>query len=219
MVSKKIHNTFVIVLLILRKILIKMFEEIYKQIEAEVIKIAYQISIDENQKNVYSLNIGELQLRIYTQLEAVLKSKYLKDVNISNKKKPYYDECIKPLGLQNKSILVYWVNYHLEKIFYDDVYIKTVNRLMEDGVTPNGNDMNYKFNNAYQNLRHSFERSLKVYGTIEYLFEALAALFIALDINSSQIFSKYKIDSTDSDKVLYWAKGTSSMCLSMEIKK
>lgn len=27
-----------------------MFEEIYKQIEAEVIKIAYQISIDENQK-------------------------------------------------------------------------------------------------------------------------------------------------------------------------
>ena len=77
-----------------------MFEEIYKQIEAEVIKIAYQISIDENQKNVYSLNIGELQLRIYTQLEAVLKSKYLKDVNISNKKQnPYYDECIKPLGL------------------------------------------------------------------------------------------------------------------------
>lgn len=59
---------------------------------------------------------------------------------------------------------------------------------MEDGVAPNGNDMNYKFNNAYQNLRHSFERSLKVYGTIEYLFEALAALFIALDINSSQIF-------------------------------
>lgn len=197
-----------------------MFEEIYKQIEAEVIKIAYQISIDENQKNVYSLNIGELQLRIYTQLEAVLKLKYLKDVNISNKKQnPYYDECIKPLGLQNKSILVYWVNYHLEKIFYDDVYIKTVNRLMEDGVTPNGNDMNYKFNNAYQNLRHSFERSLKVYGTIEYLFEALAALFIVLDINSSQIFSKYKIDSTDSDKVLYWTKGTSSMCLSMEIKK
>lgn len=27
-----------------------MFEEIHKQIEAEVIKIAYQISIDENQK-------------------------------------------------------------------------------------------------------------------------------------------------------------------------
>lgn len=197
-----------------------MFEEIYKQIEAEVIKIAYQVSIDEGQKNVYSLNIGELQLRIYTQLEAVLKSKYLNDVTILNKKQnPYYDQCIKPLGLQNKSILVYWGSYHLEKIFYNDVYTKTVNKLMEDGVTPIGNGMNYKFNNAYQNLRHSFERSLKVYGTIEYLFEGLAALFIALDINRSQIFSKYTIDSSDSNKVLYWAIGTSSTRLRMKIKK
>lgn len=101
----------------------KMFEEIYKQIEAEVVKIAYQISIDENQKNVYSLNIGELQLRIFTQLEAVLKSKYEKDPTISNKdQKIKYDECIKHLYLSDKAAAAVWGNYNLNKKLYNDVF-------------------------------------------------------------------------------------------------
>ncbi len=67
---------------------------------------------------------------------------------------------------------------------------------------PKGNN-NWKYNNAYQNLRHNFVDSLPVYGTIEYLFESLAVLFVILDMNTSTIFSEYKI--TDDGKKSYWA--------------
>lgn len=196
-----------------------MFEEIYKQIEAEVIKIAYQISIDENQKNVYSLNIGELQLRIFTQLEAVLKSKYEKDPTIINKKQGIkYDECIKPLNISDKAAVVVWGNYNLNKKLYNDVFKKIVPRLAQDGSTPTSSRQNYKFNNAYQNLRHSFEDSLKVYGTIEYLFEALAALFILLDYNNSVIFSKCTVDPNNPKKVSVWKSNGHGMSVRTTIQ-
>lgn len=49
------------------------FNQIYDELEKEAMKLSYQISLDECQKEVYSINIAELQLRIYTQIEASLK--------------------------------------------------------------------------------------------------------------------------------------------------
>lgn len=94
-----------------------------------------------------------------------------------------------------------WGNYNLNKKLYNDVFKKTVPRLAQNGSTPTSPKQNYKFNNAYQNLRHSFEDSLKVYGTIEYLFEALAALFILLDYDNSVIFSKCIVDRNNPKQV------------------
>lgn len=52
---------------------------------------------------------------------------------------------------------------------------------------PKGSN-NWKYNNAYQNLRHNIVDSLPIYGTLEYLLETLAVLFVVLDRNDSQIF-------------------------------
>lgn len=168
------------------------FKQIYNQFEDEIIKISYQISFDESQKNVYSLNIAELELRIFTQIEASLK--YIATQLNINKDK--YDEIIPKLDyLRNNDFIVTLGSYNLEKKIYENMFEKNVDRIkiIDGNITKNGKK-NYKFNNAYQNLRHNFLESFKYYGTIEYLFESMACLTAILKINNSTLFSV--IDST-----------------------
>lgn len=45
-------------------------------------------------------------------------------------------------------------------------------------------------------MRHDFENSIKKFGTLEYLFEALATLFLLVDLSTSKIFAKAEIDNS-----------------------
>ena len=42
------------------------FDQIFDELEKEAMKLSYQIALNEDQKKVYSINIAEMQLRIYT---------------------------------------------------------------------------------------------------------------------------------------------------------
>lgn len=98
---------------------ITLYQEIYKQIESETLNIAYHVSLDENQKNVYSPYFSELQLRIYAQIESVLKKKYQDLSDLESKKgNPKYDyDCIPALSLEEKKAYLYWNQYHFKKSY------------------------------------------------------------------------------------------------------
>jgi len=179
------------------------FKMIYKNIEKEVIDLSYKITFDETQKNVYSTFIGELELRIFALIESVAKFKG------SENQGDQYDYFFGKLYASEKNrphVLVTMSGYKLNKKDYSDIFegkeykVVRVDKDRNVFYDPKGNN-NWKYNNAYQNLRHNFVDSLPVYGTIEYLLESLAVLFVVLDTNSSQIFSTYEI--TDNGRKSY----------------
>lgn len=166
------------------------FNQIYDELEKETMKLSYQISLDECQKEVYSINIAELQLRIYTQIEASLKDIYAQIH--PQQDMPKYDVIIKDFNwLTDIVIYVPWQSYNLQKRIYRDSFEKCVNRVTKvvAGKAQEDERKNYKFNNAYQNLRHDFVNALPIFGTIEYLFEALVVLCGILGKTSTLIFS------------------------------
>jgi len=158
------------------------FLMIYKSIENEVVDLSYKISFDERQKSVFSTFIGELELRIFTLIESVAKFR-----GSENQNKKYDDFFGKQyLPLKNKpDVFVTMSTYKLTKKDYSDVFdqnVKRISRVDKEGnCIPDPKErVNWKYNNAYQNLRHDFINSLPVFGTLEYLFESLAVLFVVL---------------------------------------
>lgn len=191
------------------------FLMIYQSIENEVVDLSFKISFDERQKGVFSPFIGELELRIYSLIESVAK---FKGSELQNQK---YDEFFGKFYQNKKNkpkVLVTMSAYGLDKKDYSDVFDKIEKRVImidKDGalILDPKNRSNWKYNNAYQNLRHNFIDSLPVYGTIEYLFESLAVLFLVMDRNNSQIFSTYEF--TEDGKKSYWL----SSGIGMSIRK
>ncbi|QEA58263.1 hypothetical protein FGL74_00425 [Leuconostoc koreense] len=189
------------------------FKMIYKDIEKEVIDLSYKITFDETQKNVYSTFIAELELRIFALIESVAK------FYGSEKQGDQYDYFFGKLYVSEKNrphVLVTMSGYKLNKKDYSDVFEKKEDKvIMVDKerkvhYDPKGNN-NWKYNNAYQNLRHNFVDSLPIYGTLEYLLESLAVLFVVLDTKDSQIFSTYEF--TDDGRKSYWHYQGSGMAV------
>lgn len=194
------------------------FNQIYDELEKETMKLSYQISLDECQKEVYSINIAELQLRIYTQIEASLKDIYAQ--MCPQQKIPKYDEIITTLNwLTNMVIYVSWEPYNLKKRIYRDSFKKSVKRVtkIEAGHAQQVEKINYKFNNSYQNLRHDFVNAMPIFGTIEYLFEALAVLYGILGKQRSLVFST--LEQTKEDNVYStWVTSGSGMLIREKLK-
>lgn len=161
----------------------KVYNQIYKSIEAEVIELAFSITLSEDQKKVYSPKIADLVLRAASLLESALKYSY----NINNGKSEgiKYDSngLMKVLKLDDdKRAYVHWELYDIKKkefIPFVKNEERVTNELKNVGIPGN---QNYSWNNAYQSLRHKFVESIPHYGNIYYLFEVLAALFIVLDV-------------------------------------
>ena len=178
------------------------FLMIYRNIEKEVVDLSYKITFDEKQKNVYSTFIGELELRIFTLIESVAK--------FEGSDKQNYDEFFfNKFNNENSKprVFVTMNSYKLSKKDYSDVFEmieKRVVMVKEDGdfILDTKGRVNCKYNNAYQNLRHNFVNSLSVFGTIEYLFESLAALFVVIQEKASNIFAMYEL--TDDGKKNFW---------------
>lgn len=167
---------------------------IYQSIEEEIINLSYIISFDEKQKEVYSTHIGELELRLFTLMESVIKTraKSMQKFKESDLNKIKYEEIIKEISKSPTSnIIVVLESYNFHKTEYNDIFEKKESRISEikHGLAITETKQNYKFNNAYQNLRHDFLNSLSVIGTLEYLFEALAVVYELLGTPYSSIFS------------------------------
>mgnify|MGYP007046733933 CR=1 FL=1 len=199
-------------------------KQIFNAIEAEVINLAYHISLEEGLKKVYSPHIAELQLRIYAQIEFLLKDIYADVSHGKGKVNPKYDEdCIPKLALKNKYVYLHWDMCKFKKRLYRP-FCKSEERIrcIEENGSPRleaGGKKNYRWNNAYQNLRHDFGASLCYFGTLEYLFEGLSAMTVLME-DSNHIFSIVEIaidKNTGEKKAFGWVPGSSAIRKSWDI--
>ncbi len=144
---------------------------IYKNLENEVVKLSYDIHIDDNQINVYSSKIIDLILRSAIEIESLSKELYY--LNGGTKKNIKFDEdALKYLSKNwtlNKKIVI--ISYH--NCFQSNrVIIPFLKETVKysKGIT-------YVWNNAYQNLKHERNNNIH-HGSVGNLFNILGALYI-----------------------------------------
>ncbi|SDL86578.1 hypothetical protein SAMN04488034_1195 [Salinimicrobium catena] len=145
---------------------------VYKNIESELTKLTYDIHIDDNQINVYSSKISDLILRSAAEIESIAKELYKKNGGVKENNILFDKDCIKHLNqiwkLEDKVIIISSSScFQSQKIIKP--FIKTEKNFR--------NKLTYSWNNAYQNLKHNRYESLH-FGSLKYLFDILAALFI-----------------------------------------
>ncbi|AVR46056.1 hypothetical protein C7S20_12765 [Christiangramia fulva] len=145
---------------------------VYKNIESELAKLTYDIHIDDNQINVYSSKISDLILRSAAEIESIAKELYKKNGGVKENNILFDKDCIKHLNqiwkLEDKVIIISSSScFQSQKIIKP--FIKKEKNFR--------NKLTYSWNNAYQNLKHNRYESLH-FGSLKYLFDILAALFI-----------------------------------------
>ncbi|GHU55352.1 hypothetical protein FACS189442_2820 [Spirochaetia bacterium] len=145
---------------------------VYKNLESELIKLSYNIQIDDTQLSVYSAKTADLILRGATEIKSLAKELCRQEAIHDDKHKFDYD-CLKKLNdkwkLDKKVVSIAGSTcYQTEKILVP--FIKTEKSVNNKSIC--------SWNNAYQYLKHDKVNSLSKYGTIKYLFDVFAALFI-----------------------------------------
>lgn len=147
---------------------------VYKNLEIEVVKLSYDIHIDDKQINVYSSKITDLILRAATEIESISKELYKNNggTKVSNIKYDY--DALTYLNdkwlLEKKIVIISHFNCFQSN--------KELTPFIRDEIKPSKNNKKtFSWNNAYQNLKHDRSNSLE-YGSIKYLFDIMSALFI-----------------------------------------
>lgn len=171
------------------------FWPVFKNLEEEFNKLMFNIHIDDNQLNVYSSKIADLILRAATEIESLSKELYISNGGNKTNNIKYDHDAIKHLNqiwtLDKKIVIVSSYNcFQSDRIIHP--FKKDENRSGTKRKT-------FSWNNAYQNLKHDRANSLK-FGSIKYLFDIMAALFLLNLYNNDE---QYKLDkesiSTDFD--------------------
>ena len=152
--------------------MINTYLPVYKSLEHEFSKLMFDIHIDDNQLNVYSLKISELILRAAVEIESISKDLYLL-YGGSNSSHIKYDEvAIKHLNkiwsLEKKVIIISSPNCFLTN--------REIYPFIKNEISTGRQKMTFGWNNAYQNIKHDRVNSV-AFGSIKYLFDIMAALF------------------------------------------
>lgn len=147
---------------------------IYKNIEAEFDKILYYIHLDDKQLNVYSTKISELILRVCIEIESISKELYYTFNEKEDESKHInFDEALKFLNrkwkIEDKHIIISSHNCYITNKKIAPFQIKEKRT--------NSNRMTYKWNNAYQNIKHNRYESIE-FGNMGNLLLALGSLYI-----------------------------------------
>lgn len=151
--------------------MLNIYWPVYKNIERQFSELMFDIHVDDNQLDVYSLKISDLILRAAVEIESISKDLYI--LNSDNPTPQIkYDEAIKHLNqlwnLEKKAIIISSTNCFLTKrIIYP--FVKSEQRTGSQRMT-------FGWNNSYQNLKHDRAKSLK-FASLKYLFEIMAALY------------------------------------------
>ena len=146
---------------------------VYKNLEAEISKLSFNIHFDDNQLNVYSSKISDLILRASVEIESIAKELYKLNGGTKTNNIKYDEDAIKYLNelwlLDKKVVLISSIN-----CFQSNKQLKPFEK--NEKKTINGR-LTFSWNNSYQNLKHDRANSLK-FGNVKYLFDIMSALFV-----------------------------------------
>lgn len=147
---------------------------VYKNLEAEFVQLMFCIHIDDNQLAVYSSKIADLILRSAVEIESISKDLFLGNGGTKPLKGyiKYDDDALKHLNkiwsLNKKAVHISSPNCFLSK---RELFPFSKNEKKNNG------KMTYGWNKSYQHLKHERGNS-KAFGSIKYLFDIMAALFL-----------------------------------------
>jgi hypothetical protein len=146
---------------------------VYKNLEAEIVKLTYAIHVDDNQLGVYSSLISDLILRASAEIESISKELYKTNGGTKTQKIKYDSDALDHLNglwkMDKKVVIVSSINcYQTSKIIVP---------FAKNEVSTFHGQVTYSWNNSYQNLKHDRANSLR-FGSIKYLFDIMSALFI-----------------------------------------
>ena len=150
---------------------------IYINLEKELSKLIEYIYIDDTQLTVYSPKISDLILRTCVEIESICKAIYNKNFN---PKKESTDGLKFDYDILDKYLIPNWdLDKKIVMLSAINCYqtIKTFYPFQKNEISANKKNI-FSWNNAYQNIKHNREQGMKPYGTIKYLFEAMAALYV-----------------------------------------
>ncbi|MDP3679880.1 MAG: hypothetical protein Q8R22_03485 [Flavobacterium sp.] len=148
---------------------------IYKNIEKEFNSLMFNIHIDDNQLNVYSSKIIDLIIRSSAEIESIAKELYKINGGIDKHNLKYDVDALLFLNnlwnLDKKVVIISSYNCFVSN--------KIISPFTKNEIRTGSKDnrLTYTWNNSYQNLKHNRAKSLK-FGTIKYLFDVTAALYI-----------------------------------------
>lgn len=162
------------------------FWPVFKNLEEEFDRLMFNIHIDDKQLNVYSSKIADLILRAATEIESISKELYSSNGGTKQENIKYDHDALKHLNqtwsLDKKVVIVSSYN-----CFQSNRIIKP---FQKNENRSGSNKKTYSWNNSYQHLKHDRANSLE-YGSVKYLFEIMAALFI---LNLYYNDERYELD-------------------------
>lgn len=166
---------------------------VYKNLESEMNRLFFSIHIDDNQLCVYSSKISDLILRAAVEVESISKELYKSNEGTKSTNIAYDEVAIKHLNkiwkLDKKKVLISSANC-FQKLKVLQPFVKNEKKSYND-------KLSFSWNNSYQNLKHDRANSLQ-FGSLKYLFEIMAALFILNLYYKEEIFDfDNQIKTTD----------------------
>ncbi|MFE3872195.1 hypothetical protein ACFX5F_13280 [Flavobacterium sp. ZS1P70] len=164
--------------------MINIYWPVFKNLERQFVDLMFDIHIDDNQINVYSLKISDLILRAAIEIESISKDLYLINDGTKTQQIKYDEDAIKHLNqlwlLEKKVIIISSPNCYLtNRVIYP--FVKNEKRTGTERLT-------YKWNNSYQNLKHDRGNSLN-FANVKCLFEIMAALFTLNIYFKNEVFN------------------------------
>lgn len=156
---------------------------VYQNLERAVDELSFSIHIDDAQLGVYSSQITDLILRAAAEVESISKDLYKANGGPKTGELRYDDDAIKHLNnlwlLDHKVVLISSPNcFQSSRILLP--FVKNETRT-------NSSKQTYSWNNAYQNLKHDRANSM-AFGSIKYLFDIMAALYLLNVYYRDEIF-------------------------------
>ena len=146
---------------------------VYKNIENEFSNLMFHIHIDDEQLSVYSSKISDLILRASAEIESISKELYRLNGGKKTSNIKYDEDAIAHLislwKLDEKVVIISSYNCFLTS--------RELTPFKKNEVRTGSSRLTFSWNNSYQNLKHDRTNSLK-FGSVRYLFDVTAALFL-----------------------------------------
>lgn len=155
---------------------INLFWPIYINLENDVCRLTYDIHFDDHQLNVYSVRISDLILRAAAEIESISKELYKANGGSKSQNIKYDYDALAHLDklwkLGQKVVIISYPScFQTQKELLPFTKDEQKSGNSKETVT-------FGWNNAYQSLKHDKSNAFRAYGTVKYMFDIMAALFL-----------------------------------------
>ena len=173
---------------------------VFKNLEKDIIELSYSIHIDDSQLNVYSSRISDIILRASAEIESISKDLYKKNGGTKTENIRYDYDALEYLSekwkLGEKIIIINSSNCFQT--------VKELNPFNKNEISSFHGKRTFSWNNSYQNLKHDRGNSLN-FGSLKYLFDIMAALFMLNIYYKDENIQLYK-DMSAMSFLLVWVR-------------